>query len=556
MKTKEPPSFQACVKSLHRRIAGVRLRRTVVRKTAGITSALALLAGVFTAEAVLDALVDLPWVARALIFACNLAGSSYLLWRDSIQPFRERLNDDDIALIIEHAMPVFKTRFIASIQLARHSSGDGPQSVVRALLAETAATAAKLNFNYVIKTKRMKRALLAAVAVAAISAALIHAGGSASLLLFKRAMLATSPLPHKTNILTITGDQKIGVGEDFKLAVTAGGVIPANGQVTVTTASGSSQQFTLDRDPGHPGAFNAVIHSQQASFSYQVKLNDDTSQTYHVVILQRPAAAEVACEQIYPAYVRLPPRKLSTGDLTILAGSSLKISARASIPVKRASLQLAGTDKEIPMVINSGDQKGLSGEIPIPAKDLTGFSIRLVSTEGAESGEAAIYRIDLVQDQPPTVKITYPALREELATEKAKLLVAFEATDDFGIARVELHYTIDGGAEKIVPFDLGGRTDRTVTRHYSWELGKFEPPLSVGNVIEFWIAVADTNDVTGPGVGTTEHYQTKIVSADEKRLDLANRIQDTITAVKEVTGSEEQLNKTLGEGISAKPKEP
>ena len=555
MKTEAAPSFSHCVKSLHWRIATVRARRTLIRMTAGIAASLALLAGVFTVEAVLDDLVDLPWVARALIFACNAAGSFYLLWRDSIQPFRKRLNDDAVALIVEHAIPAFQTRFIASIQLAR-ASMEAPHALVRALLAETAATAAKLNFSYVIKTRRMKRALLAAVAAVAVSVTLFHFGGPASLLLFKRAMLFTTPLPHRTTILTITGDKKIGVGEDFKLEVTAGGVIPANGQVAVTTAGGTIRQFTLDRDPARPGAFNALIHSQQESFSYQVKLNDDTSQTYHVTTMQRPSVGDITCEQIYPAYAKLPPAKRPTGDLTLLAGSTLKITARGSLPLSKASLRLVGLDKEVPMRIDPANTTGISGEIQIPAKDLTGFSIHLVSTEGAESGETATYRIDIVRDQEPAVKIIFPSNREELATQTAKLLVAFEATDDFGIAKVDLHYTIDQAPEKVVPFDLEGRTDKKVSRHYIWDLTKFQSPLAVGNVIEFWITVTDTNDVTGPGIATSEHYQTKIVTPDEKRLDLANRIQDTINGVKEVSGSEDELNKTLGEGIFTKPAAP
>lgn len=556
MKTESPPAFPQYVKSLHRRIAAIRARRIFVRMTTGIASSLALLAGVFTIEAALDDLVDLPWVARALIFACNAAGSSWLFWRDCVQPFRKRLNDDAIALMVEHAMPVFQTRFIASIQLARQTSMEAPHSIVRALLAETAAAASKLSFNYVIKTRRMMRALFSAVAVAGVLATLIYFEGPASLLLFKRAMLFTTPLPHKTRILAITGDKKIGVGEDFKLEVTAGGVIPANGLVFATTGGGTTRQFTLDRDPARSGGFLTVIHSPEESFSYMVKLNDDASQTYHVTTLRRPSVAEVNCVQIYPAYVKLLPVRRSTGDLTLLAGSKLKITARSSLPLSKASLRLAGIDKEIPMTIDPGDPAAISGEIQIPAKDLTGFSIHLTSTEGADSGETATYRIDLVQDQPPTVKIIQPTNREELATEKANLLVAFEAEDDFGIAKVELHYTIDQGPETVVPFDLEGRTDRTVTRHYDWDLGKLLPPLTVGNVVEFWITVADTNDVTGPGIGTSEHYQTKIVTADEKRLDLANRVQDTINGLKEVNGSEDELNKALGGGIFTKPAAP
>lgn len=556
MKTSPAPSFAQHVRSLDRRIAAVRARRIFIRSATGIAACCALLVGGFTLEALLDELVDLPWVARAFIFVCVMAGSGWLLWRDCLKPLLKRLNDDAIALMVEHAMPAFQTRFIASIQLAREANMERPHALVRALVAETAAASGEMNFNYVIKTRRMKRAACAAIAAAAVSAVLVYLGGPLSLLLFERAMLATLPLPHKTGILSITGDKKIGVGEDFKLDVVAGGVIPKTGRVTVTTPSGAVRQFVLEPLPGSAGAFRASIHSQQESFAYTVKLNDETSRTYHVTMLQRPAVSGVACGQIFPAYTGLAPVTRPTGDLTLLAGSTLKVTAKSSIPVSTASIHLAGLDRDIPMSIDPSTRTALSGEIKIPAGDLTGFSIHLVSTEGAESAETATYRIDIVRDQEPAVKIVYPLNREELATDKAKILVAFEARDDFGVAKVDLHYTVDQGPEKIVPFDLGGRTDKNVDRRYLWELDKFMPPLSVGNVIEFWITVSDTNDVTGPGIGASEHYQVKIVTPDEKRLDLANRLQDTINGVREITGSEEDLNKTLGESIVARPKEP
>ena len=556
MKTETPPSFPHCVKSLHRRIATVRARRRVIRATTGIASAIALLVAGFTAEAALDDLVDLPWVARAFLFLCIVGGAGWLFRGDCILPFRKRRDDDSIALMIEHAMPVFQSRFIASIQLARRANMENPHALVRALVAETAATAAKLNFKYVIKTRRMMRAVMAAAAAIAVATGLIWLAGPAAWLLLERAMLSTAHLPHKTRITSITGDKKIGIGEDFKLEVTTAGVIPKSGEATVTTSGGIVHQFALEGVPGHPGSFSALIHSQQDSFAYTVKLNDDTSKTYHVSVLLRPAVADVACEQDYPPYTGLLPVKRPTGDLTLLAGSTLKITARASIPVAKAYLHLTGLDRDVPLAIDPAKKTSLSGEIQIPAKGLSGFSIHLVSTEGAESAETATYRIDIVQDQPPIVRIVYPLNREELATSKAKLLVAFEARDDFGVARVELHYTIDQGLEKVVPFELGGGAGKVVTRRYTWELEKLQPPIEVGNVIEFWITVADTNNVTGPGIGASEHYQTKIVTEDEKRLDLANRLQDTINGVREVTGSEEELNKTLGEGIFARPKEP
>ena len=89
--------------------------------------------GVFTAEAILDRLVNLPWLARAVVFLGCLGGAAFLLWRESVNPLRKRLDDDAVALLIEHGLPAFRTRFIASIQLARDERNRA-SSLVRALV--------------------------------------------------------------------------------------------------------------------------------------------------------------------------------------------------------------------------------------------------------------------------------------------------------------------------------------------------------------------------------------------------------------------------------------
>jgi hypothetical protein len=548
-------TLPAHLSSLQRRIDAVRQKRTIVRAATGIAAALGLLLGGMAGECVLDALVELPWLARAVALMGAIGGSGWFLWKEAIHPLRRRLSDDAVASMIEHALPAFRTRFIASLQLVRAAGGEAPRSLVHALLAETAAMAATQDFRQVVKTARLRRILAISGSGIAISLLLACVGGASSAILLERALLFNTPLPHKTHILSVTGDKTAGIGEDLEIDVTAAGLLPAEGQIISTTASGQTRQFPLERDADHRGRYSATIRSPQESFSYYVKLNDDTSARYHVRTMLRPAVSAVTCQQIYPAYVHLPPVTRTVGDLSLLAGSRLKIFIKASANIRAAALRLAGLGREAPLAIDPRDPTSLSGEINIPPKDLTGFSVHLVDTAGVESGETATYRIDLVPDRPPTVEITFPTEHEELATPGATLRIAFEAKDDYGVVKALLHYTIDGGAEKTIDFDLGGRSEKDLVRRFDWRLSSLQPPLVIGNALECWITVADGNDATGPGLGTSEHYEFKIVSDEEKRLDIANRLRDTIEGLKDVEQSEEDLNQTIGAPLFEKPKE-
>ncbi len=74
------------------------------------------------------------------------------------------------------------------------------------------------------------------------------------------------------------------------------------------------------------------------------------------------------------------------------------------------------------------------------------------------------YFIEARQDDAPTVKITHPGSDAKVSPIE-EVTVAVEANDDFALQGVELHYSVNGGAEKIVAIpnshgvkDASGRT--------------------------------------------------------------------------------------------------
>jgi hypothetical protein len=540
------------LQNLRQRIRAVRRKRTTVTVLTGLALALLVVAAAVTAESALDWLTELPWLMRALILLCTLAAAGFFLRRDVLKPMRSKLNDAAVALLIERALPAFQTRYIASIQLAQEKSHSS--SFIRALLAETDAMAATLSFGRVVRVAGLRRALFGALFALAVAGGLAWWAGAATPVLLMRAALLNPPLPRKTQITNLTGDRKIGIGEDLRIEAVAGGVIPARGVIIASLPHGQKREYALEPEPDQRGHFSALIRSPQESFSYVIKLNDATSPSAEITTLLRPVVVQLTCQQNFPAYLKLPPVPRSPGDLRLLAGSRLSVSVRGSSNLSKASLRLTGVNREVPLSIDPKTWRA-QGDLEIPVKDLTGFSIHFVDTAGIESGESATYRIDIVPDQEPMVRMTYPTRREELATPAATVRIAFEAKDDFGLSRATLHYTLGTRAEKTIPFELTGPVAKTLARRFDWKLTSLKPTPQIGDVLEFWVSVADTNTVTGPGLGVSEHFQIRVVTEDEKRLDLSNRLSDTMGGLGEVAGSQEQLNKTLGEAIFAKPTE-
>ena len=559
--TPAEPSLADAAPELAVHLARIRNHQGRVALRTGVAMALLAWLGWLAIEMPLDWLVELPRWARAIFFIAGLGGTAFVLWRFGIRPWLRRPDDDRVALAIERALPDFRSRFIASVQLARQPA-DTSRSLVRALLKETTEAAATAPFERVVKTDRLRRWTRIGVGAILLAAALWWLGGKASWPLCQRAWLARVPVPRKTMITGITGSRIIALGDDVRIEAAVGGILPHAGKLLIETAGGRRQEFTFDADPANRIRFFRTLQAVQESFRYRVELGDNRSESHRIRVRPRPTIASLQCEQRWPVYTKLAPVRRAPGELKLLAGSQLAVRVKSSGALRAATPLLVGADPEKPakqaaLAADSPASGDWIGSVEIPPQGVTGMTFQLVDEEGVESRAMAVYRIEVVPDQPPAIRIVLPQRREELVTPRATLLLAFEAKDDFGVARVLLHYAVnwmEGTPHKTLDLDLGGEQPKALTRRFEWKLDHLAPPLGEGDVIDFWFEARDANNVTGPGVTIVpEHYQARVVSEADKRADLAARLHDTLQGLNDVRQGEEDLAKRLGDLIHAKP---
>lgn len=534
---------------LAEKISAVRRKQVGVAAGTGAGIAVGAFVILLATTMLLDWWLDFPFAVRAIALAFVLGCTGVLVWRFILTPVRRQPDDDAVALTIEKARPEFRSRLISSIQFPRPGVivPGTASSLARMTIAETEALARPIDFTEVIPTKELRKVLTWSIAVLALGIFSLMYGGQVSVDLLKRAFLSSTLVPRHTRVFVVTGDTRIGLGDPIRIEAVARGVVPNNGRLIVKASGKRTQEYALEKDKA--GNFTRTIENVQQSFDYTVRLNDGVSQAHHVEVVPRPTTASIQCEQTFPAYTQLPVTKRSLGDLTLLAGSKLSLTALATRDIKQAVIRLAGLSNDVPMQIDAKNPRELRGEFSIPPKGLSGFSIDMLDTSDMASRDSAVYRIDVVPDRAPKVKIVYPDRREELVTRQAVQPIGFEASDDFRIAQARLRYRI-GEAEdaetKTVDLELGTNVVREMKNRYEWNVRDFQPPLPEGTRIEFWLEVTDNNDVTGPGVGMTEHQLLRIVSENEKRADLLNRAGDFIGTIGDVTGDQEKLNMNLG----------
>ena len=537
---------------LNARIAALRRKHVSTAALTGLAMAIGVGIELLALAMFVDWWLDLPWTMRLLLLLAQTALFAFIIVRFVLIPIIKQPDDDELALMVEKARPEFRSRLIAAIQLTRPGAiapGISPV-LVDAMVEETEAMAAPLNFTRIVSTDKLKKLGALAVSVLVLGTLGMLYGRSTTGDLLKRSFLSNTPVPRKTHVTVLDGNKTIGRGDNVRLeAYVDKGIIPSHGKVELRYRGRRVQEFNLEQNRDNRIHFGRTIENVQDSFTYVIFLNDGRSDPYEVKTISRPTVSAIECDQQYPPYTKLKPVHRSLGDLSLLAGSLLKLKVIATKDITTAAISLVGMENEFPMQVNQQQPRELTGEFTVPTKGITGFLVHMADTEGMESRDSAVYRVDVIPDKAPVVRVTYPERKEELITRQATFLVGMDVADDFEIAKLRLRYkvsTIEEGAEQTVELDLEGQNPQRLRRRHEWKIGALNPPLSEGSVIEYWIEAVDNNDVTGPGIGVSEHQFAKVVSESEKRADLLNRAGDYLGSISDLAADQDKLNKNLG----------
>ena len=553
-RTAVPPSALLAGK-----LAAVRSKKVGVETGSGVAMLLGGLVLALGIGMAADWFLDLPWAVRLLLFLGYLAGAGHVIWHRILIPFLRQPDDDDIALLVERGNSPFGTRLIAALQLTRPGalqSGEAP-ALVRALVSETERLAEPVDFTAVICTRQLRRLVGWAVVIIGIGGVVFWKGEEVSRDLLSRAFLSREvEVPRKTRIGQTSGDIRIARGDNVNLFALAKGVVPERAKLVLKFTSGRTQEFLLDGSQTNRAHFAQAMENVQDTFDYTFHIGDGKSRSARVEAIERPGIAKLDATQIYPEYTGLGTVRRSLGDLTLLVGSKLNLTLTPTKEVAKGAVLVTSSTNAapitLPLLVNPKNAREVQVSIPITSEALTGFSIHLEDKYGFRSKDDAVYRLEVLPDRAPVVRITYPERKEDLITQRATVLIGFEAVDDFAVKQLFLRYTVDGGEEKGIELTLE-TPSRALRRRYDWKVGALNPKPPEGATLEYWIEARDNNNVTGPGIGTSEHFTAKVVSDAEKRADLLNRVGDSIGAIGEAANDQEKLNQRLGDIIQGRP---
>jgi hypothetical protein len=519
----------------------------------GLGWTLAVAAVSVAAAIVIDICVDLSISLRIglLVAAATLTCFAFLMqvWR----PFRKQRSVVDLAATVERANPQLKESLVSCIELYDSSIPEAERGspLMRELAARQALhSAAPIDFCAAVSPRPAHRMLVGS-AVAWSLLLLPLAVPSSYRLLVARFF---TPWQNHDRVASFwfdvdRGDRIVVRGSDVTIVARARGEeqsLPKTATLNWTDSSGEADSRKLDLDPT-TGLYTTTIPHVMQGFEYQLTGGGNRSRRYQIDVVDAPAVTSFQLEVQPPAYTGRPATSLDgpAGEIPVFERSQLKWKLTFNKPLKSAAIVWLkdATHKdaqhqdssrvEAPSEPGSADHQdqakleagpansddsesvamqlaadGLSAELESLTEQHGRFRF-VVRDEFDLTNETEILRhLVVTLDQPPV--LTLAGSGSEGARPSDTISIPVQATDDVGLAALELHYEVDQTRQGIAHCPVA-ELGKLETRH-TFSLPMSNLHVKDGELVSYRVRAADERPEPGPNETWSDRFVIRIDS--------------------------------------------
>jgi hypothetical protein len=405
-----------------------------------------------------------------------------------IRPLFKRISDAKLARLIEEHSPGADDRLVTAVE---YSNGNAQSHISPALVnrlhQDANSFSGMLDVGNVIRRSR-----LMLYGGAALASLLLFVGvlkfGPKEISQGVAQLVTPTTLAATTNAMSIKvrpGTARVPKGSDQDVIATL--VNFDSQQVTIfSRPAGSKDDFQGQvMEPAKAKTdFRFSIFNIQDSMEYFVESNNVRSEVFKLNVVDLPFVKELDLSLNFPAFTNLPTKAVEDGgDIAALKGTVATITAKLSGKVKAARIVFADGKKTDMQLQGSNfvGQLTVSGD--------TSYYIELVSVDGEAYRGSNEYDVSVLSDQPPVISFDKPG-RDRKATNLEEVFTQARAEDDYGVVSMDLHFSINGGAEKTVNLqNLTRESAKSLTGAYTFFLEEYK--LKPGDFISYFAKARD-----------------------------------------------------------------
>ena len=270
---------------------------------------------------------------------------------------------------------------------------------------------------------------------------------------------------------------------------------------------------------------------------YYVENNAAKSQIYHVETLDEPYVKNWLLSYAYPAYTGLHTiaDTLSYGNISAYPQTQVTLGIRTNVPVKNAIMRFAdGTSVPLSAI----DPRNYIGRLTV-TKAQTWY-LEMVDELGRRS-KPEEKTISLIPDNPPQIKISFPA-QDVMLNQDLLLPLIINADDDFGLQNCNLKFIVNEGEAMSVPIQSLIPT-KLFAKDYIFDMKNLG--LMPGSVVTYWAEVFDNSPAHQKAESTK--YRAKLPSIEDIYREIERKEKAKQSELEQVKDKSDQLKQDFEE---------
>ena len=542
--------------SLVTQLRGYETRLRRLETLAAVAGGIVGLFATFVLLFVLDRFVDTPRWARAIL---TLSGGALVAWFAqgwAAHWLWNRRGPAELAKLLQRHFKSLGDRLQGVIELTetRSLAANVSPALMRAAIRQVAEESGRFDFANAVPVRPARRWALAAIVLAALTAAPFVFAPQAALNALARWLQPWAPIERYTfaSIDDLPAELVVAHGEAFEIACGLKEDSFWRPQKAKARLNAAETVAKLDKD----GRVVFRIAGQTQNGQLALRIGDAT-RDIGIRPLHRPEMKELAARVEMPGYLGYPATKVAIqgSRAEFLEGSSVRFAGKTSRALQSATMKHGDTDPV-------ADLEGETFVTPArPVGELVGDAIfRWADKHGLTPTQPYTVQVSTVKDGEPRVDLQ--GVEQSVAILPNEVLkLNFAASDDYGLKSAWLGWTIRSMGEK--KDDLGkGEAARTAGGQTKKELAvptEFSPAwqnIPEDSVVELAAYAVDFL----PGRKPVESWKHTIyvLSPAKHAEHIRERMDEVLKQLDErIRDEERQLEETkaLAEAKPDKPSE-
>ncbi len=445
------------------------------------------------------------WAMRFLT-GCTVL---FVAWYFLFVPLHARVSDVQIAQFIEEQYPQLEDRLVTAVEYGQQ--GRSLSGIIDLLIKDALDKTSRVDFSIFLNRKRLASfGMLGAASILALLALLTWGpsffpyGFSNLYVPWTEASLGSSMM-----IKIVPGDIQIAKGSDQLIQARLIGFDSPDVRLYLQPEAANQWNASAMEPDSRGSGFRYLLIDLRASLRYYVESKGVRSRIYSISVLDQARVEKIDLTYNFPSYTGMAPQLVENeGDISALKGTRIDLKIHLNKQAQTARLLF---DNQSTLDLTRSGPQDFSGSFPLQRSG--SYVVQVAESRGKNHPGSPEYEMEALDDAPPKVTIVRP-MRDVRATNVEEVFSEIKAEDDIGMGKLELHYAVNGGAEKTVNLYAGKHSERSVTGSHTFFLEEFS--LQPGDLISYYGKAWDNNNVTGPGISSSDIYFIQVRPFEQK----------------------------------------